>query len=590
MSDTQRLPNLYQLLGLTGPENNLERISASLKRAQAKVDALKGDAARAADAARLQKVIALGQKYLLSADLKANYDAQWHAIYGSAPVAVDQSKVAKPSTATRAAVAAPQTVAASPTAVALADSTVATSELSWDMSSLDALLPTADPHAPFQMADYLRTSQVRDPLAAEADLRKLISLLGGEVAEASDGASAAPLATGQPQWHSGTDVQESASVDTGVSMPRSTGTPAAAVALAKRMRQKRQRAMLLGGTALTAAVGGLVLLSFYLNRPAPKVAQAPAVPIPTSPPPVTLPNEPAGASNNTETNQAATPTVNPNSTVLIQPGENVKPMEIQATPLPKPDAMAMADKPAAEPMKPETPQPESPKPVPEPAKPEPAKPDPAKPDSAKPDPAKPDPQATKPEVTKPAEMPADVKLTDKEKKVWQDDMKRVRAGLSKLDPATSEQQIEALKALAKTGEQRTQLSTLEQAVGLVRKAREALVAGIGSLESGETFMVGNSTEVAFVEGDETRIIVRIGGRKEYKLEAIPAAMGLVLMKMKPNVVDANLEAAMGAYIMVQTKKNNAATAQGKKLLEDAAAAGAISKELAQFHEEDYKLP
>ncbi len=40
------------------------------------------------------------------------------------------------------------------------------------MSSLVALLPAADPHAPFQMAEYLRNSQVRDPLAAEADLAK----------------------------------------------------------------------------------------------------------------------------------------------------------------------------------------------------------------------------------------------------------------------------------------------------------------------------------------------------------------------------------------------------------------------------------
>ncbi len=84
LSDTQRLPNLYQLLGLQGPESNREKIVAALKRAQAKVESLKADSARASDAARLQKVIALGQKYLLPAEQKAAYDAQWNVTYGSA--------------------------------------------------------------------------------------------------------------------------------------------------------------------------------------------------------------------------------------------------------------------------------------------------------------------------------------------------------------------------------------------------------------------------------------------------------------------------------------------------------------------------
>ncbi len=128
------------------------------------------------------------------------------------------------------------------------------------MSSLDALLPSADPHAPFQMADVLRSSQVRDPLAAEADLRKLIELLGGEMAPASQPVTSQPIdlsyaATSAavisveppPAIHVGPDVvAEEADTSLGIAIPRSSNSSAGA-ALAKRMRQKKQRAILFGG-------------------------------------------------------------------------------------------------------------------------------------------------------------------------------------------------------------------------------------------------------------------------------------------------------------------------------------------------------
>ena len=610
MSDTQRLPNLYQLLGLNGLENKTEKISAAIKRAQAKVDALKSDAERTADAARLQKVVALGQKYLLSPALKSIYDAQWESIYGSA-AAPNANSVAAPKVANQVArtvatqvtesVAASVATVASTSASATGASATSTNELSWDMSSLEALLPAADPHAPFQMAEYLRTSQVRDPLAAEADLRKLISLLGGELAPTNEPSVGQTISLHQLSTTADVNSQESLSSEGGVSLPRSTN-PSAGAALAKRMRQKRQRALLLGGSLLAAAVAGLGLFSLYLNQPSTKATE----PVAQVPPKQTRTAPAADESKEATIDKPAENAPPSITTGLIQPGENVKPLEIQATPLPKPDAMATPDKAAMEPMKPAAqPEPTKPEPTkPEPTKPEPTKPEPTKPEPTKPEPTKPEP--TKPEPTpepaKPATEPAkpepepakpsaaDVKLTNKEKKVWQDDMKRVRAGLSKLDPAASEQQLESLKPLCKTAEQQSQLATLQQAAGLIRKAREALVTGISGLESAQTFMVGNSTEVAFVEGDETRIIVRVaGGRKEYKLEAIPAGIAVTIMKMKPNVVDVNLEAAMGAYIMVQTKNNSGTTTQGKQLLEDAAGLGAISKELAQFYAEDYKL-
>ena len=602
-STQQRLPNLYQLLGLNGPDISREQINAALRRAQSKLESLKQDASRADDVARLQKVLALGQKYLLSPELKSNYDAQWTTIYGK-----PKSAVAKP-------IVAEQPVAS------------AKVELNWDMSSLDALLPDGDPGQAFQMADYLRSSQVRDPMAAEADLRKLISLLGGEDLPASrsnSSADATSMLASQPislqhlsdslarpesgnrelpsealpseaLTSGGFSGAESDRADGGIVMQRSANSHAA-VGLAKRMRQKRQKAILFGGTLLAAGVGGLVLLGLYLNRPAakssPPVAQA-QVPAKRSklPPVPEATNDLAAALEQGNANAVATPPNVPSKSGLnpglVQPGENVVPLQIQATPM-KPDEAMKPDMTKPDMTKPDMTKPEAMKP--EVPKADPAKPDPAKPDAPKPDAPKPD--APKPDAPKPdamAEAPADAKLSNKEKKVWQEEMKQARTGLSKLDPVASEKQLADLKQMAKTAQQRQQLATLEQAVGLIRKAREAIVAAIGKLDGAQTFTVGASTLVSFVEGDETRIVLRMAGqRREFKLEAMPVGVGLALMKLEPNVVDANMEAAMGVYVMAHPN-NQAAAPQARQLLEDAAAAGAISKEVAKFYSADYKV-
>ncbi len=353
-----------------------------------------------------------------------------------------------------------------------------------------------------------------------------------------------------------------------------------------------------GWAGLVAAVGGLFVWGMYLNQPAVK-----AEPLAQTKPAPVKRNAAATGANpglkaSSENRPANQPVSIPNATGIIQPGENVKPLEIQATPMSNSESMAMPDKPMMpEPMKPEamkpeamtpeTPKPDAPKPdAPETPKPDTPKPDAPKPDAPKPDAPKPD---SEPAMAEKGEPAAEVKLTGKEQRAWQEVMKATRAGLSKLDPVGSEKQIAELTPLAKTPQQKAQLATLEQAVALIRKAREGIVAGIKGMEGGETFMVGNSTELAFVEGDETHIVVHNKAkRQDFKLDAMPAGMGMALMKLKPNVIDANYSAAMGAYAMVHPK-NNLVAAEGKKLLEEAASAGAISKEVSQFYADDYKL-
>ncbi len=147
MNKSPRIPNLYLLLGLSPLESDRQSITAALKKIAAKLKAAKdsGQTAQADEQARLQKLLTLGQQVLLDPSKKEQYDAQWQTVYGQARMAVAQP-----------------------------------SKNQWSMGTLETLLPEGDPHAPFDMAEYLRSSQVRDPAIAEADLNKLITLLGGE--------------------------------------------------------------------------------------------------------------------------------------------------------------------------------------------------------------------------------------------------------------------------------------------------------------------------------------------------------------------------------------------------------------------------
>ncbi len=172
------------------------------------------------------------------------------------------------------------------------------------MSELEALLPDADPLATFQMADYLRSSQVRDPMAAEADLQKLIALLGGEVAPVSQPMVSHPLSS--PNGSLGIDAQGH-EVESLAAEPTAepTGEPAwpcracngaVTVGLAKRMRKKRQQAHFVWRYDSMAAVGGLVVLGLYLNqptKPSPAVAQLPVPPKPQPPAAQANPVEPS---------------------------------------------------------------------------------------------------------------------------------------------------------------------------------------------------------------------------------------------------------------------------------------------------------
>ncbi len=204
------------------------------------------------------------------------------------------------------------------------------------------------------------------------------------------------------------------------------------------------------------------------------------------------------------------------------------------------------------------------------------------------------PAAEPPATTKAATDPAmaaaaDAKLTKEDKQAWQRSMTEVKAALSKLDSTKAYAKLDSLKTAAKTKLQREQLERMNEVTGFIKDVRDAMVGAIGKLSGADTFRIGTSTEAAFVEGDDKHIVVRVAGeRRAYLLEDMPVGMGEALLDLKLDVAHANSLARKGAYILLHPK-NTQAMGRGKSMLAEAAAAGAISAELARFYEDDYSL-
>lgn len=572
MSDapSSRLPNLYQLLALAGPEESRETIESAVSRAlerAASVQATGASSPRApAEAERLRKLAALAQKFLLDPERKASYDAQWRAVY-------QPSKPAAPAPAAAAAAAA-----AAPSASRA--------------SRFESLLPAGDPQAPFDMAAFLSSSQTRDPAAAEADLNKLIALLSGEQAASHLSTAAVDSANGIVQARLA-DPAADGGLPAGLKLPPGSGGESAAPAmvLAKRLQKKKQRALVLGGLGLAAGLVGLAVLgTMLLGEGTPSKSGTLAQGTAPKPRPVRgsgLPQVKLDGSASSETSQApdgaamesglAQPPV---GSGLPQPGQGDAQLSIdvapdvpsapQNMPSASPAAAPTAAPAAAEVAQAAAPTAGSaaasePKPAGEPAS----------------------------ESQQPAPVMADAKLSRQDKQAWQAGMNEAKKLIGEHDFEGAEQKLAQLRQMAKTAVQREQLSRIEQIGGLVKEARQAISDAITGMAAAETVKIGTSTVASFIEGDQSKITIRVSGeRRSYAIEDMPVPLGLALMDMKLDMAQATTLARKGAYIVMfcaTHPSNKTMLPRGKQMLDDAAAAGAITPELAKFYEDDTSL-
>jgi hypothetical protein len=184
----------------------------------------------------------------------------------------------------------------------------------------------------------------------------------------------------------------------------------------------------------------------------------------------------------------------------------------------------------------------------------------------------------------------DVQLTSADKEAWQKAMLTARGLIGELEFESADKQLESLAGSAKTAVQREQLERLKQIGLLVREAQQAMVQAIQGLSAAETFQIGTSTQASFVEGDATQITVKVAGQnRTFTFKEIPLAMAMALVDLKLDVVAATTKARKGAFVLVHPK-NKTMLERGKQWMLEAADAGAITKEVAQFYNDDYSVP
>ncbi len=287
-----------------------------------------------------------------NAALKSSYDAQWSSNYGQR-----SSVAAQPGESVREAQAnasaATQTKAPSVTASAKSR---ASDALDWDMATLDALLPDGDPMRRFPWQTIYATARCGIRWPPKTDLRKLISLLGGEVMASSEPATSQPISL--PQFSA-----EHVSVPDPVAVKHRAGNRSQPVATARRQygcgwdlpnacaRNVNKPCCSVAPSCWLPSVdwcsGASTCTVLRSRRPPWPRILLPRRPIHHKPKP-----EDSVKLNNPPNLPPAD-----HATTVIQPGANVKPQEIQATPMSPAESTAMAEKPA-EPMKPEAMKPE----------------------------------------------------------------------------------------------------------------------------------------------------------------------------------------------------------------------------------------
>lgn len=559
--DAPAIPNLYRLLQLQPLESDQQLIESALKSAMKLARQMQdSDPTRAQQMAR---VIELGRKYLLSAERKSQYDARWQAQYGAtASVQPELVAVGQSSAAGASEVAASCTGYAS---AAAAD-------------PLAHLLPSGNPHADFDLANYLESTSDAATVDCDADFQKLVNLL----TQAGAGAEEQPQAVAQA-------VQPVSQTKLPQLPPRIPAGRGSGKSLATQLRAKRDRKFLAMISGVLVSLAALLGLLFYLVREKPdttgQLAQNEPVPAQAGninaianreqagQPPAQTPaprssglprvrgfdgmaadgdaprvsSDMNGMTGDDDPNMGSAGEMNSAGDMnsLDDGMNNSLDMGLTMTEIPA-ENTAMVDDAAMNP----------------------------KADGM-------EPAAT---------MEPEVVLTEEEKQAWQQQMKEIRNQLSQKDFEGASQQLAATAELAKTEPQQQQLARLQSLAVLAEDFQKALVAAVTGMSAGEVITVG-STTLAFIEGTPERLIVKAEGNTErYNLIDMPAGLAHGLVDLKLDMTHPSTAARKAAFAMLHPKSNQLTLNKAKKLMQEAIDGGIVGQDMLLVFEDDYSLP
>ncbi|MCC7333611.1 MAG: hypothetical protein IT422_00850 [Pirellulaceae bacterium] len=557
-STPERFPDLYSLLGIEPLERDAPVIEQALRRlaSQIQAGANATDAAQRQRVERARKLFEFGKQQLLDPQRKQRYDRQWQALYGQA-VARSGTKQASELT--------DQSAAKNPTAVGAPASPSSQQTSTWDLRELRTLLPSGDPHAPFRAAEYYAASGTAALNSRyQEDFAKLRNLL----TPTSVSTLATDVGVGEREGPSSEPASSQSFSARKIKTPAISQPVSEArlvISTAARLRKKRERGLLWGAVSALSALGVVLGIAYWLMQPASNstlAAKPVGTPAAISDPTNSLLPAADPVADRSSPRRSGLPSVPGFDSTAVVPGmpapsdtnsSDTMPAMPNRVPTMDRDAEMVVDvAPADNPSVPRTVIEMEPELVPEP-----------------------------------------VSLTAGEREQWSSAMLAVRKAIGQQQYAEAAQQLDDARSLAKTPQQTEQLARLVTVEQLAQEFGEALHRAIDGMKGAETFIVGKSTPVSFVEASPDRLTLRVEGQNQsWSMTDLPIGIAYSLVDMSMDREHPRSLAAKAAFTLVHpaAQGKELASQRAEQMMSTAIEAGAVSKDMAQVFTDDYQLP
>jgi len=167
-------------------------------------------------------------------------------------------------------------------------------------------------------------------------------------------------------------------------------------------------------------------------------------------------------------------------------------------------------------------------------------------------------------------------------------LQAAKTALEEQNFKAAELQLSKAEAAAKVPKHKEAVARLKEVAGYVNQFRQAVEAAIKGMSGGESFKVGGSTQVSFVEALPDKVILRVAGmNKTYQLNDMPPGLAVALADRKLSASDPTSRIIKGAYLLVHKRADSETHDKAKTWWQEAEAAGADLSRLKPFLTDNY---
>jgi hypothetical protein len=163
-----------------------------------------------------------------------------------------------------------------------------------------------------------------------------------------------------------------------------------------------------------------------------------------------------------------------------------------------------------------------------------------------------------------------------------------KQSLGELNFAAAAESLTQAESLAKLPDHQTAVTRLRAVSGFVERFQLAITAALRELQAGESFTVGASTEVAFVEASQNQITLHLGGmNRTYDLNDLPAGLAMALADFTLPDDKPTSRVIKGAYLLVHKRSDTELREKARLWWHEAHSRGLDLSQLLPFLNDDY---